>query len=70
MGDLTEATGDDRVKESWETAKAFADLRAGKLKMQCAVCGVDQGGCDCWTKCRTFGCTWSYRKGTSCPNCK
>ena len=42
----------------------------GKVDMTCTVCGTAQSvGCDCWTKCRTPGCTWSYRKGEICPNC-
>jgi hypothetical protein len=51
-------------------ANDFADLLAGRLKMRCAICSAEQGQCDCWTKCPTPRCTWSYRKGESCPNCK
>ncbi len=53
------------------SADAFSEALFGrKVKLQCTVCGADQGDCDCWTKCRSVGCTWSYRKGTFCPNCK
>ena len=35
----------------------------------CTVCSAPMGKCDCWTKCTTPGCTWSYRKGEFCQNC-
>jgi hypothetical protein len=53
-----------------DVANRFADLLFGRAKLQCTVCGSDRGACDCWTKCKTVGCTWSYRKGTFCPNCR
>lgn len=44
-------------------------LSGDKSMLRCTVCDAQAGTCDCWTKCRTPGCTWSYRTGTSCPNC-
>lgn len=36
--------------------------------VRCTVCGAGIGQCDCWTKCNRPGCSWSYRKGTTCQN--
>lgn len=47
----------------------LARFLAGDTSMlKCTVCRSPAGTCDCWTKCQSPGCTWSYRKGTACKN--
>lgn len=49
-----------------DTLVRFLDGDTSMLK--CTVCNAQAGTCDCWTKCRQPGCTWSFLKGTSCRN--
>lgn len=51
------------------TSDILAEFLRGDLRMlKCTVCGTAYGGCDCWTKCRQPGCSWSYQKGEQCRN--
>lgn len=38
--------------------------------VKCLKCGAAMGKCDCWTKCKSPGCTWFVEKGKKCRNSK
>jgi hypothetical protein len=48
--------------------KTAIEILFDKAGMTCTKCGAKIGYCDCWTKCKIPGCSWSFEKGSKCRN--